>query len=64
MKQEAEHPPRVPDRMVPVLERVLAGEASPELGAALLDITERELGILLRALIRQRAADQAWDRAA
>jgi hypothetical protein len=57
-------PPRVPPQTEVVLERVLVGKASPELAASLLDVTEYELGILLRALIRQRTVEQAWERAA
>jgi hypothetical protein len=54
----------VPAQTEVVLERVLVGQAAPELAASLLGLTEYELGILLRALIRQRATEQAWDRAA
>jgi hypothetical protein len=50
--------------MEPILNRVLTGQIEPELAASVLEITEHELGILLRALIRQRAAEQAWDQAA
>ncbi|MGV3719291.1 MAG: hypothetical protein ACO1SX_00155 [Actinomycetota bacterium] len=57
-------PPQVPPQTEVVLERVLVGKASPELAASLLNVTEYELGILLRALIRQRAVEQAWERAA
>jgi len=50
--------------MEPVLERVLTGQSPPELAVSLLEISEYELGILLRALIRQRSIEQHWDVAA
>lgn len=50
--------------MEPILERVLTGRAEPELAVELLDISEYELGILLRALIRQRSQEQLWEQAA
>jgi hypothetical protein len=50
--------------MEPVLERVLTGQAPPELAVSLLEISEYELGILLRALIRQRSIEQRWETAA
>lgn len=55
---------RVSRRMEPILERVLTGRAEPELAVELLDISEYELGILLRALIRQRSQEQLWEQAA
>lgn len=65
LKAVLEAPPLpVPPRTEVVLERVLVGKAAPELAASLLDVSEYELGILLRALIRQRAVEQAWERAA
>lgn len=63
MSQEVEHL-RVSSRMEPVLERVLTGQSPPELAVSLLEISEYELGILLRALIRQRSIEQHWDVAA
>jgi len=51
----------VPGHIEPVLERVLAGRAPLEVATKALEINEYELGILLRALIRQRAAEQSWE---
>jgi hypothetical protein len=56
-------PLRVSNRIEPVLERVLTGHAAPEAAVNLLDISEYELGILLRALIRQRSIEQRWETA-
>lgn len=55
---------KVSRRMEPILERVLTGQAEPELAVDLLEISEYELGILLRALIRQRSIEQLWEMAA
>lgn len=52
---------KVSSRIEPVLERVLTGRAAPEVAVNLLDISEYELGILLRALIRQRSKEQRWE---
>jgi hypothetical protein len=52
--------PPIPNHMQPLLERVLAGITEEQVVESVLDITEKELGILLRALIRQRAREQ-WD---
>lgn len=52
---------KVSSRIEPVLERVLTGRATPEVAVSLLDISEYELGVLLRALIRQRSNEQRWE---
>jgi hypothetical protein len=52
---------KVSSRIEPVLERVLTGRATPEVAVNLLDISEYELGVLLRALIRQRSKEQRWE---
>jgi hypothetical protein len=48
--------------MEPVLERVLIGEIQPISAQSAFEVSEHELGILLRALIRQRARDPEWIR--
>jgi hypothetical protein len=63
MNVEAQ-PLKVPSRIEPMLERVLIGQATPEVATNLLEISEYELGVLLRALIRQRARDQFWEQVA
>jgi hypothetical protein len=50
----------VPKYMEPLLERVLSGTAEATVVESLLGVSEKELGILLRALIRQRAREQ-WE---
>lgn len=60
MGQEVERL-KVSSRIEPVLERVLTGKATPEMAVNLLEVSEYELGVLLRALIRQRSKEQRWE---
>lgn len=55
---ERELPPPIPLHMAPVLERVLTGAVTEMTAEWVLGVSENELGILLRALIRQRAREQ------
>lgn len=59
--QGQESAPPVPARLVPLLDRVLKGEAPLEAAERELELDERTLGILLRALIRERAGEQRWE---
>jgi len=59
MQHDGDTPP-VPGYMEPLLERVLVGTADSAAAQSVLNVSEKELGILLRALIRQRAREQ-WE---
>jgi hypothetical protein len=59
--QHENTPPPVPAYMEPLLERVLTGTADSTAVQGLFGVSERELGILLRALIRQRTVEQQWE---
>ncbi|MFN3648485.1 MAG: hypothetical protein ACK47B_02800 [Armatimonadota bacterium] len=48
---------RVPGHLEPLLEEVLRGQTRTEAAGHALGLSEYELGILLRALIRQRARE-------
>lgn len=51
---------RVPPQMEPMLEQILTGQAEPSNAQVSFNLTEYEVGIMLRALIRQRAKEQRW----
>jgi hypothetical protein len=57
---EQENTPRVPHHLEPVLESVLKGETEPATVQVGFGLSQYELGILLRALIRQRAREFQW----
>lgn len=46
--------------MEPMLEQILTGQAEPSNAQVSFNLTEYEVGIMLRALIRQRAKEQRW----
>lgn len=61
MQQQDSAAPPVPQHLVRILDQVLMGRETPESAQGTLEVSEGELGILLRALIRERAKEQQWE---